>query len=388
MEFLMPRKPLILLALLAVAGCQTLQLKGPVRVQDTDWWTTGGSASHNSAVSTDIPPPLKQVWEYNALAAFGSSSPLVMGNTVIVANLQGEVHAINLESGKRIGQKSFRGEAIHAAPALISRRMVVANAWGNRTVHGYDLEGGKSVWHRDLARVQAGLLAYGDAVLLADMDGGVRLIDEMTGADRWLFNDPSGAAVRADPLMVSDRFVVIHEDGMARAFDPTGEVAWESELGTPVYASPTAFGATIYVPTTQGKLLAVDSRNGRVLWRFDTNNVQVKIASPSIAGDTIYFGASDGSVRAISTEFGEAKWRVKLPGAVAAQVLVAGGYIYVGTMKNRLVVLDFETGAEIWATELRGRVKSSMAVAGDGIVVLTEPRFVNYYRPEAAIASN
>ncbi len=382
-------RPIILFAVLVVAGCQTLQLKGPVRVQDSDWWTTGGSAAHNSAVAHDIAPPLEQAWEYNAQAAFGSSSPLVMGNTVIVANLQGEVHAIDLESGKRIGQKSFRGEAIHASPALISRRIVVANAWGNRTVHGYDLQGGKGVWHRDLPRVQSGLLAYGDAVLLADMDGGVRLMDELTGDDRWVFDDPDGAAVRADPLMAADRFVVVHEDGTARAFDPaTGEVAWESELGAPVYASPAASGTTVYVPTTQGKLLAVDARTGRVVWRFDTNNSQVKIASPSIAGGTIYFGSSDGGVRAISTEFGASQWRVKLPGGVSAQVLVAGGYVYVGTMQNRLVVLDFETGGEIWSTELRGRVKSSMAAAGDGIIVLTEPRFVNYFRPEAALASN
>jgi outer membrane protein assembly factor BamB len=389
MEFLMRRKPIRLLAATLFVGCQTLQLDGPVRVQDSDWWTTGGNASHNTVVSQDIAPPLTQAWEYNALAAFGSSSPLVMGNTVIVANLQGEVHAINLETGKRIGQKSFRGEAIHSAPALISRRMVVANAWGNRTVHGYDLQGGKGVWHRDLPRVQSGLLAYGDAVLLADMDGGVRLIDEMTGEDRWLFDDPDGAAVRADPLMAADLFVVIHEDGTARGFDPaTGAVAWESELGTPVYASPAAAGSTVYVPTTQGKLLALDAATGRDLWRFDTNDSRVKMASPSIADGVIYFGSSDGTVRAISTEFGAPQWRVKLPGAVTAQVLVAGGYIYVGTMRNRLVVLDYETGGEVWSTDLRGRVKSSMAVAGDGVIVLTEPRFVNYFRPEAALASN
>ncbi|MFT4605784.1 MAG: outer membrane protein assembly factor BamB [Rhodothermales bacterium] len=385
----MRRRPIILVAVLLVAGCQTLHLKDLVRVQDSDWWTTGGSAAHNSAVSQEIAPPLRQVWEYNALAGFGASSPLVMGNTVIVANLQGELHAIDLETGKRKGQKSFRGEAIHASPALIASRIVVANAWGSRTVHGYDLRGGKSVWHRDLPRVKSGLLAYGDAVLVADMDGGVRLIDELTGDDRWTFEDPDGAAARADPLMAADRFVVIHEDGTARAFDPaTGDVAWETELGTPVYASPAASGSMVYVPTTQGKLLAVDARTGRVSWRFDTNNTQLKIASPSIAGDTIYFGSSDGSVRAISTEFGASKWRAKLPGGVSAQVLVAGGYVYVGTMQNRLVALDFETGGEIWSTDLRGRVKSSMAVAGDGILVLTEPRFVNYFRPEASLAPN
>lgn len=379
---------LIILVALTIGGCQALQLPTPIRMSDSDWWTNGGSASRAGVAPRAIAPPLEQAWEYNALAAFGPGSPLVLGDVVIVANLQGEVHAINFEDGKRVGQDKFR-EAIRGTPALPSKRIIVANAWGNRTVQAYDLERARRAWHRDLNRVEAGLLAHGDAVLMADMLGVVRLMDEATGVDRWVFEDPNEAAIRADPLLVGDAFVVFSEDGSARAFDAeTGELRWQAGLGAPVYTTPAAAGNMVYVPTTQGTLLAVDARSGAEVWRFDTNDTTVRIASPAVSGDVIYFGASDALVRAISTDYGAPVWRAGVEAAVSAQPLVAGGYVYVGTMQNRLIALDFETGGEIWSTELRGRIKSGMAPAGDGIVVLTEPRFVTYFRPEAALASN
>ena len=384
--------PLLLVliaALVLAAGCRTLQLDAPVRVQEGDWWTTGGSEAHNAVVEEDIAPPLEEVWEYNALAAFGPGSPLVIGDVVLVANLQGEVHAVELERGRRLGNVSFR-ESISGTPALTGNQIVVANAWGNRTLQAYNLERARKVWHRDLMRVEAGLLSHDGSVLVADMEGSVRLVDEQNGRDRWVFEDPGAVTVRAQPLLTAQRFVVAWEDGTVRALDPgDGTVVWETELDAPVYDAPVAAANHVYVPTTRGTLAVLDAETGQRVWQFRTDDPAVKIATPSVRGDLIVFGASDGMVRAISTEFGAPQWRVQLPAAVTAQVLIAGHYVYVGTMKNRLVALDLESGGEIWSTELRGRVKSSMAVAGGGVLVLSEPRYLTYFKPvEVPVATD
>ncbi|MBO6577285.1 MAG: PQQ-binding-like beta-propeller repeat protein [Rhodothermales bacterium] len=370
--------------MLVLTGCQTLQLDAPVRVDEDDWWTTGGSAAHNAVVAEDVTPPLELAWEYNALAAFGPGGPLVVDDAVLVANLQGEVHAVELERGKRLGNISFR-EAIASQPALSGNRIVVANAWGKRTLQAYDIQSARRLWHRDLVRVEAGLLPVGEAVLVADMEGTVRMVDQASGDDIWTHDDPDAVTVRAAPLLAGDLAVVAYEDGTVRAFDPAdGTVVWETEVDAPVYSAPTAAGDMVYVPTTRGTLVALDAERGRIEWQFRTQNIEVRIAQPSVVRDMIVFGASDAMVRAISTEFGAPLWRIQLDAAVTAQPLITGLYVYVGTMQNELLALDLETGAEIWSAEVRGRIKSSMAVAGGGILVAHEPRFLSYFRPAEA----
>jgi outer membrane protein assembly factor BamB len=378
----------LLLAVLALGGCRTLQLDAPVRLDESDWWTTGGSAEHNSSVDASLVPPLSEAWSYNALAAFGPGSALVVGDVVLVANLQGEIHAIDLEKGKRVGQAGF-SEAIAGTPAIGRGRLVVGTAWGRRTLQGYDLERGDKLWRRDGPHITAGLLAYEDDVLVADLEGGVRLVDMRDGADLWHYEDPGNVSVLATPVLTNGLYIVPFQDGTVRAFRPgTGQVAWTTGLELPLYASPTASDGRIYLPTTRGVLIVLDARSGTEMWRFQAASEAVKIASPSIRDGVIYFGASDGFVRAISTEFGEARWRMQVDAAVAAQVLVTDSYVYLGTMDNRLMALDSSDGSEVWRTELRGRVKSALAVAGGGLLVLMEPRFVSLFLPEAVDATN
>ena len=47
--------------------------------------------------------------------------------------------------------------------------------------------------------------------------------------------------------------------------------------------------------------------------------------------------------------------------------------------RSRLV----SSGEVTWRTELDGRVKSAMAVADGGLLVVTEPKWVMYFKPAA-----
>ncbi len=383
----MSRAQALLLCVLVLGGCKSLQLESPVRVSESDWWTTGGSGAHNSSVSTSLVPPLSEAWTYNAVAAFGPGSALVLGDVILVANLKGELHAISLETGKRVGQAGF-SDSIRGTPALAGSRLVVGTAWGKLTLQAYDLERAVKLWRREGPRIVAGLLPFQDGALVADSKGGVRLVDSRDGADRWTFQAPDEMAVVATPLLTDDLYIVAFEDGTVRAFEPlSGELAWTTRLQMPVYSAPTESDGVIYLPTTRGTLVALDLRSGREMWRFRASSEAIKIAPPSIRAGVIYFGASDGLVRAISTEFGESRWRTQVQAAVTAQVLVTDELVYVGTMGNRLIALGVIDGQEKWSTGVKGRIKSAMAVAGGGLVVLMEPRFVSLFLPEVVDAT-
>src|SRR5690554_2327287 len=121
----------------STSGCRILKIDQTFRGDSHVWITEGGTNTRSNATVLAVNPPLKQVWSYNALAAFGPGPPLVADGIVFVANRQGELHAIDLQSGKRRGTASF-GKAIEGTPVIADGVVYVSVAWKGKAVQAYD----------------------------------------------------------------------------------------------------------------------------------------------------------------------------------------------------------------------------------------------------------
>ena len=71
----------------------------------------------------------------------------------MVGTRQGEVHVIDLATGKRKGNKRF-GDAINGTPAVIGQTMAVPLAQGRRAVAAYNLDQASMRWRTRGAPVQ------------------------------------------------------------------------------------------------------------------------------------------------------------------------------------------------------------------------------------------
>ena len=78
---------------------------------------------------------------------------------------------------------------------------------------------------------------------------------------------------------------------------------------------------------------------------------------------------------------GAEQWETTFDDVIAAPPLIVGDNVFVGTLGEELVGMSVSTGEVSWRTELDGRVKSAMAVADGGLLVLTEPKWVMYFKP-------
>lgn len=354
-------RPAVLLLLVALAGCSTIQLGGPLGDPDPTRPTL----------------PLGLLWERDADGAFGPSAAQVTDRYVVVGTRNGEVVVIDRPSGRVEGTGEF-GDSVEGQLAVSpdGETLYVPTAEQDGGVVAYDVRRGRRVWRWLGGGVQGGVVRLDAAVVLLTLDGRVVGLDPADG--RALWERPAseaaqyhGAPVRlgADVVVADDRGRVVRLDGA------TGAERWGAEVGGPVYATPAVAEDAVYVSTTRGGLARLDARSGDVVWTAQDEQ-PLRLSTAAVGGEALAVGVSDGTVRGIDPASGDELWRYRGDGGVTAAPVWIGDRVAVGTLTKRLVVIDGSTGREEWSTELRGRVKSALAVGGGLLVALVEPRHV------------
>jgi outer membrane protein assembly factor BamB len=310
----------------------------------------------------------------------------VLDGLVLTATRKGEVHAIDLETGRREGFESF-GETLEGTPVVGDGVMYVPVGWGKRTLYAFDLLKGQSRWKVRGAPLEAGLLLLTDGLIAVDVRGGVRKYDLASGEVLWEYELGGKTLVRATPVLVNGLVVVADTEGRLAAFDPLdGSVQWTQQLPAPVYSSFAANAQHLYVPTTRGEFLSVSAQDGSVRWRLALPDTTVRFTAPAVHDELIVVGGTDGVLRALRPTDGEPLWTYEAEAAITAPPLLTLQQVYLGTMGKQLIALARETGAEQWMHELPGRVKSPMVLHRGRLIVQAEPRHVLCFIEQGAVS--
>lgn len=216
---------------------------------------------------------------------------------------------------------------------------------------------------RPLAKALVGAyawLATHQAWATAVVDGRV-IADESKGTD-WLSYGRTHSEARYSPLTkINDHNVT--ELGLAWFLDLPGQGTLE--------ATPLAVEGVLYFSGSYGRVFAVDARRGRVLWEFDPNlalNNPQKLrlnmgAHRGVAfwNGKVYVGTNDGRLVALDAKRGKIVWRVQTvdvakvnpkfisgaPRIFNGKVVIGHGSAEAGT-RGYVTAYDAETGREIW----------------------------------------
>ena len=372
--------PLLLLLAATVSACQSVKISPAPAITESDWPTDGRDAARARYAPEAPEPPLEMVWDYDASAAFGPGSPLIYGESVLVATRKGEIHVVGFETGDKRGFKSF-GEALEGSPLIAGGTLFISSSWGRRTLMAYDLRRGSTRWKVGGVPFETALLDAGDMIIGVDVEAVVRAHSKSDGAEVWRTELGDGISVQASAVMDErGRLIAATDHGELVAVETgSGEPVWTTRLPGPVYNAPGVRGGLIVVPTTRGVLTAVDAANGRTVWTHDTGNASTRFTSPAIGEQVTLVGTSNAEVMAFDTADGSLLWSIELGEAVTAPPLISDGVAYVGTMGERLIALDPETGQMSWEKQLSGRVKSAMAARDGRLLILTDRRHVEAY---------
>ena len=108
--------------------------------------------------------------------------------------------------------------------------------------------------------------------------------------------------VKYSPVYADGNLVVVNEKGTVRALDGrTGQEVWERALEAEVAAEPVAAGKFVLIGTVTRRLLALDVSSGELAWEYRLDDAGLA-AAPSVSGDTLYLPMTDGRLVALGGE--------------------------------------------------------------------------------------
>ncbi len=376
---------LVLVALAALiqaaAGCGGIRIERRYEQRSYDWLMYGGAPDRTNQSHSIVSPPLKPVWEYNALGGI-SGTPLVKDSIVIVGTLHNELHAIRLSNGEELGTVSLESAAA-GTPVWDGNYVYVPGALGMETVASFSLRDGKRQWSARYGPAESSLLLIGEFLYATTLDGVLVCLKKLDGTEFWKF-EPAEKELRkpARSSPASDGEVIAFgsDDGWIFAVERlTGKLRWKYQGGASIFATPVLWEGICVVGSVNGVVYAVDTRTGELRWKYDTGS---RIYAPAAAsGSKALICAANGKVIALSLDSGKQIWSFSARSVVSSAPLIDGEIVYVGSLDRKLYALRLQTGEELWHYEMEGRIKVSPVIWGDFLLLTSEDKYITAFRP-------
>ncbi len=177
----------------------------------------------------------------------------------------------------------------------------------------------------------------------------------------------AAAAVSADTLFIGSASGTFYA---LRITD--GHIRWKKPLGS-VACAPLIDRGFLYIPTTDGFVIAVDAQTGQEKWRYQSRGAIEQ--TPAASGDFIIFSNEADQVVALDATNGKFKWQYKAETPEEytlrghAGVTIDGDLIYTGFSNGTLAALRKDTGSVAWSTSLKADADRFVDVDATPIVL-------------------
>jgi len=212
----------------------------------------------------------KILWSYQRavplLSLRGAGRPVITGNEVIAGYDNGKLVALSLNDGKVLWENSIaipRGRTelerlvdIDADPVVIDDTVYVVTYQGQ--LAAVDINSGRVLWSRDMSS-QIGLdAAYHDAVYVTDDEGYVWAVQDGSGDALWrqtrlLRRQATAPAIAGNYIVVGDFEGYIH--WIAR--DDGRFVSRQQVSDGPIYCKPLVINGVVYITAADGSITAL-----------------------------------------------------------------------------------------------------------------------------------
>lgn len=293
-------------------------------------------------------------WRRKATEAGVTGGPGVGAGLVVVGGRNGEVVALDTETGAERWKTTVTSEVISAP--LVTGGLVIVRSGDGRTF-GLDAADGARKWVFDRGlpnlsvRGNGSPVAGGELVFLGYDDGAVVALRLADGQRAWeqLIAQPDG------------------RNELERLADVDGEI----QVGL----------SELYATSFRGQTMAISLANARPLWTRDVGGY----GGLGMSSDKVMLADNNGTVWALDRAGGTAMWKQE---ALARRWLttpaVQGNYVVVGDVEGYLHWIKLEDG------QLAGRVRTDRSAilatpqvtpAGTLIVLTSDGELSAYPQP-------
>ncbi len=244
--------------------------------------------------------------------------PVGDGNRIYAASRDGNVVALDPESGKTAWRTKLDLE-LSAGPGVGEGLVIVTAAEGY--VIALDAASGSEQWRTDLSGEALSLpVIKNEVVVVLTIDNLLRGLSVFDGSERWLVEQSTPRLTMrgsATPVVVGNLVIAGFDNGRLAAVDiTTGNTEWETMLSPPSGRSDlerladidgliSAVGQDVYAAGYQGRVAAVASESGQILWAREISSFE----GVSVDWNSVYTVSEQGEIVALSRRDGEETWR-------------------------------------------------------------------------------
>lgn len=274
-------------------------------------------------------------------------------------------------------------------PAVADDRVYVAGHGGD--VHALELGSGRSLWRASTDLDLSGGPAFGEGLVVAGTTGGqVLALDAATGAERWRV--AVGGEVLSAPAISAGLVIVRTVDGRLRALRVAdGSEAWSYEQPVPRLTlrgngSPIVSGDMVLAGFDNGKVVALALSTGDLLWTATVapsrGRTEIErladIDSPvRVVDKDVYVVGYQGRVAMLSLESGQIWWGRDM--SSYRGMTADAEHLYVTTADSTVVALLRRDGTEVWRqAQFLRRALTAPALQGDTVVVADFEGFLHW----------
>lgn len=265
---------------------------------------------------------LKEIWS----AKLGDDSeflrvalrPAGDGSRIYAASLDGVVTAFDPATGKQIWRKKLDIE-LSAGPGVGEGRVALAAKDGFGIL--LDAATGEEQWRVDIAAESlATPLIKGDTVVFQTIDNRLDARVLFDGRERWsIVRSTPALTMRGSstPVSVGKTILAGFDSGRIVAANlDTGDIIWEALLSPPkgrsdldrlsdIDGAMALVGQDLYATGYQGRMAALASESGQVLWNREVSSFE----GVSADWNSVYTARDNGEVIAMSRANGTEIWR-------------------------------------------------------------------------------
>ena len=285
---------------------------------------------------------------------------------------------------KRIWSSKLGGDSdfllVALRPAGDGSRIYAASQDG--TVTAFDPETGKQLWRTKLdTELTAGPGVGEGRLVLTTKDGFGVALDAATGDEQWRAD--IAAESLATPLIKNGIVVFQTIDNRLDArslFD--GREHWSIVRSTPALtmrgsSSPTSVGNTIIAGFDSGRILAANIESGEVAWeallsppkgRSDLDRLSDIDGEMAVVGQDIYASGYQGRLAAMASESGQVLWSREISSYVGTSA--DWNSVYSVRDDGEVIALTRSNGNEIWRNDSLLRREPTLPVPFNTTVVV------------------
>jgi outer membrane protein assembly factor BamB len=236
------------------------------------------------------------------------SSPIVVEGRVYVGSLDTNLYCLDADSGDILWHYKTDGYITSSPAASDDAVYVTSQEPDSGALYKIDAANGNQIWKCDIPYVKVSdrgtdlhaspTVAEGMVFVAANKQNYYG-VNATTGEIEWTYVTTEGTEGIGGYLIAS----ISYHEGRLYLVDmffitslnaSSGEVVWQSWIGTELYTSPTYADGKVYVTTDRRFVYVLNATNGDRLSHFETGSNSW--SSPSVYEGRVYFGSNDGNI--------------------------------------------------------------------------------------------